>query len=178
MKGTKEPRSNLYMLNLTQQNKLMTDFTNPDGYFAGSAYKCKSKITLVDYHHVSCSSPTQYGWGKAITKNFFTSWPGLSFDLVHKYLSKKQSTVLGHLRQPRKGLISTQEKLLQSEPDTEPEQFSLSTQSEDTNLVFLKTVDLTRKFYTYQTGMLLVTSSKGNTYILVAYHYDSNTICA
>ena len=133
------------MLNLTQQNKLMTEFTIPDEYFAGSAYECKSKRTLVDYHHASCWSPTQYVWVKSITKNFFTFWSGLSFDLVHKYLSKKQSTTLGHLQQPRKGLISTQEEVLQSEPDPEQDQFTPSMQSEDTNLVFLKTVDLTGK---------------------------------
>ena len=51
IKGTRYPHSNLYILNLTQQNKLMTEFTTPDEYFVGSAYKCKSKITLVYYHH-------------------------------------------------------------------------------------------------------------------------------
>ena len=116
MKVTRDPHSNLYMLNLTQLNKIITEFTTPDKYFAGSSYEYKSKITLVDYYHVSCWSPTQSGWGKSITKNFLTSWPGLSFDLVHKYLSKKQSTILGHLHQPRKGLRSIQEKVLQSEP--------------------------------------------------------------
>ena len=89
MKGTRDPRKNLYMLNLTQQNKLKMESTTSDEYFAGSSYECKSKKTLVDYHHASCWSPTQSELGKAITKNFFNSWPGLSFDLVHKYLSKK-----------------------------------------------------------------------------------------
>ena len=51
MKGTIDPSSDLYMLNLTQQNNLMTDFTTPDKYFAVSVYECKSKCTLVDYHH-------------------------------------------------------------------------------------------------------------------------------
>ena len=50
--------------------------------------------------------------------------------------------------------------------------------SEDTNLVFFKTVDLSGKFFTDQTGRFPVTSSKGNKYILVAYHYDSNTVYA
>ena len=77
MKGTQDPRANLYMLNLTQQNKLMMESTSTDEYFAGSAYECKSNSTLVDYHHTSYWGPTQYGWGKAITKNFFNSWPGL-----------------------------------------------------------------------------------------------------
>ena len=39
-------------------------------------------------------------------------------------------------------------------------------------------MDLSRKIYTDQTGRLPVTSSKGNKYILVAYHYKSNTIHA
>ena len=71
MKGKRYPRSNLYMLNSTHQNKLMTELPTPDDYFAGSAYACKSKGTLVDYHHASFWSPTQSGWVKAITNNFF-----------------------------------------------------------------------------------------------------------
>ena len=68
MKGTRDPLSNLYMLNLTKQNKLMTEFQTPDEYFSGSVYECKSKGTLVDHHHSSCCIPTQYRWVKAITK--------------------------------------------------------------------------------------------------------------
>ena len=49
-------------------------------------------------------------------------------------------------------------------------------QSENTNLVFFKTVDFTGKFYTDQTGRSPVTFIRVNKYILVAYHYDSNTI--
>ena len=69
---------------------------------------------------------------------------------MQKYLTKKQSTILGHLQQTSKSLPSTQENLLQPEPEPEPhpeqDQFPPSTQSEDTNLVFLKTVDLTGIF--------------------------------
>ena len=89
MKGKGYPRSNLYMLNLTQRNKLTTEFPTPDEYFAGSVHECKSKGTLVDYQHASFWIPTQYGWVRPITKNFFTSWPGLLSDLVQKYLTKK-----------------------------------------------------------------------------------------
>ena len=51
-------------------------------------------------------------------------------------------------------------------------------QSECTNPVILKTVDCIEKCYTNQTGRLPITSRKGNKYILVAYHYDSNNIHA
>ena len=104
MKDRRDPLSNMYLLNLTQLNNLMTEFQTPGEYFAGIVYECKSKGTLVNYHHASCWRPTQSGWVKSITKNFFTSWPGLSSDLLLKYLTKKQATILWHLQQPRKGL--------------------------------------------------------------------------
>ena len=53
IKGKRDPPSNLYMLNLTQQNKLMTECTTPDKYFVGIVYEFKSKGTLVDYNHAS-----------------------------------------------------------------------------------------------------------------------------
>ena len=90
MRVTRDIRTNLYMLNLTQKKELVTESTTPDEYYAGSAYECKSKSTLVDYHHISCWSPTHSGWVKAITKNFFTSWPGLSLEMVHKHLTRKK----------------------------------------------------------------------------------------
>ena len=76
MKGTRDPRSNLYMLHLNQKNKLMTEFTTPNEYFAGSTYECNSKSALVDYHHASCWSPTQSIRGRETTKNInFLSRP-------------------------------------------------------------------------------------------------------
>ena len=99
-------------------------------------------------------------------------------DLVQKHLKKKQSTILGHLQQPRKGLRSTQDKIMHPDPDPEQDQFPQATQSENSNLVFFKTVDLSVKIYTDQTGKFPVASSRSNNYILVAYHFDSNTIHA
>ena len=84
MKGKQDSLSTMYMLNLTHQNKLMTEFQTPDEYFAGSVYEFKSKVTLVNYHHASCWIPTQSGWIRSITKIFFSYWPGLSYDLVTK----------------------------------------------------------------------------------------------
>ena len=69
MKGKRDPGSNMYMLNLTQWNKLMTEFPTPDKYFAGSLYEWKFKSTLADYHHTSCWSSTQSGWVVEITKS-------------------------------------------------------------------------------------------------------------
>ena len=64
MGGTRDARTNLYMLILTQLNNLMTEPKTSDEYFAGSAYEFKSKKTFVDYHHTSFRSPIHSGWGK------------------------------------------------------------------------------------------------------------------
>ena len=40
MKGKIYPLPNLYMLNLTQRNNLMTEFQTPDEYFVESVYEC------------------------------------------------------------------------------------------------------------------------------------------
>ena len=58
MGRTRDALTNLYTLSLNQRNNLMTESKNPDEYFSGSAYECKSKKTLVDYHHKSCGIPT------------------------------------------------------------------------------------------------------------------------
>ena len=137
LKGKRDPRSNMYMLNLTQRNKLTTEFPTPDKYFAGIVYEYKSKGTFVDYHRPSCWICTQPGWVIAITKNFFTSWPGISYELVQKYLTKNNQPYFGTFKKPRKGLQSTQKKEPQSEPelDTKPgqDQFNPSIHSEYTN---------------------------------------------
>ena len=80
MRVTRDVRTNLYMLSLNQKNNLMTESKTPDEYFVGIAYECKSKRSLLNYHHASCWIPTHSVWGKAITKNFFNYWPGLSVD--------------------------------------------------------------------------------------------------
>ena len=69
MRGTRDARTNLHMLNFTQQKKLMRKSTTPDEYFSGSACECKFKSTLVDYHHASCLIPTHSEGGKQSQKN-------------------------------------------------------------------------------------------------------------
>ena len=50
--------------------------------------------------------------------------------------------------------------------------------TEQTNQLFLKATECSRKIYTDQTGRFLVTSSRGYKYIMIAYDYNSNNIPA
>ena len=51
MKGTRDPRTNLYMLNFTQQKKLMTESTTPDEYFAVPGAHCKIFVRSCGFRH-------------------------------------------------------------------------------------------------------------------------------
>jgi len=46
------------------------------------------------------------------------------------------------------------------------------------NEYYIKTIDLTGKIYSDQTGRFPVISSKGNKYIMIIYDHDSNAILA
>ena len=61
---------------------------------------------------------------KAVKKNFFSTWPGLTAEPVLRYLPKSEFTSYGHLRQSYKGARSTktrQSTKLFSFPQIEPD---------------------------------------------------------
>ena len=103
-------------------------------------------------------------------QRFFQSWPGLTTEVVSKYLPKSPANAMGHMDQTRKHVrsakpdkyISTDKE--QQEPNNNP-----------IHNVFA-IIEETVKVYTDQTGQFPVRSSAGNQYILVLYDYDSNAI--
>ena len=61
-------------------------------------------------------SPPVSTWVKSIKKNYFSTWPGLTADLVLRYLPKSEFTSYGHLRQSYKGATN-----FVSVPQVEPD---------------------------------------------------------
>jgi hypothetical protein len=99
-------------------------------------------------------------------------WPGLTEHAVEKHLSKSTSTTKGHLNQQRQHARSTKvkdPKVIMTEPDLD--------QGIKTQYVYAATIDA-GQIYTDQTCRFPVVSSKGNTYIMILYDYDSNAILA
>jgi hypothetical protein len=91
---------------------------------------------------------------------------------VEKYLSKSTSTAKGHLNQQRQNARTTKiedAELLDPEANLD---HGIKTQ-----YVYAATIDA-GQIYTDQTGRFPVVSSKGNTYTMVIYDYDSNAILA
>ena len=105
----------------------------------------------------------------AIKNIFLSTWPGLTKQLVQKYLPKTKATEKGHIWQSFKGKKSTQPREPSGTPSKNPT---------CTHIVYLQATNLAGKIYTNKTGQFPVTSIRGYKYIMVAYDYDSNTIHA
>jgi hypothetical protein len=116
--------------------------------------------------------PCQIHMDQSNKNGFFSSWPGLNEHNVEKYLSKSTSTAKGHFNQQRQNGRTTKTKdaqLLDAEANID---HGIKTQC-----VYAATIDA-GQIHTDQTGRFPIVSSKGNTYIMVLYDYDSNAIFA
>ena len=81
----------------------MTEQNIPDAFRANHVYETKSKQELILFYHAACFSPTKRTFVDAIKRNAFASWPGLTVELVNKYLPRTEATIKGHIRQNYKG---------------------------------------------------------------------------
>jgi hypothetical protein len=127
---------------------------------------------LINYLHAASFSPVKSTWITAIKNGNFTSWPGLTEQAVEKHLSKSTSTTKCHLNQQRQNARTTKvkdPKVIVTEPDLD---HCIKIQ-----FVYAATIDA-GQIYTDQTGRFPVVLSKGNKYIMILYHYDSNAILA
>ena len=64
-------------------------------------------MELAQYLHAACFSPVKSTFAVGIKNQNFTSWPGLTPNLISKYLPKSVATVQGHIHQGRQNLQIT-----------------------------------------------------------------------
>ncbi len=143
---------------------------------ANSVYELVKQGDIVKYLHQACGSPVQSTWLKAIEAGYFTTWPGLTTDLVKKHLPKSLARAKGHLRQERQGLRSTQTTTKPSSVNStiKPVMTTDKETTVRTNWVYMQPIEVTGQIYSDQTGRFPQTSSRGNKYIMIVYDYDSN----
>jgi hypothetical protein len=91
---------------------------------------------------------------------------------VENYLSKSTSTAKGHLNRERQNDRTTKIKDAQLLDSETGQDHGIKTQ-----FVYSATIDA-GQIYTDQRGRFPVVSSRGNTYIMILYDYDSNAILA
>jgi hypothetical protein len=165
MYRSRDPRSRLWRVNLKQRFETNQVQCN-------HAHDNSNQKDLINYLHDACLSPVKSTWITAIIHGTFTSWPGLTEQAVKNNLSKSTSTAKCHLNQQRQNARTTKvkdPKVILTNPDSD--------NGIKTQFVYAATIDA-GQINTDQTGRFPVVSSKGNTYIMLLYDYDSNAILA
>ena len=140
----------------------------------------KSHAQLATYHHATLGSPASTTLLQAIRRGHLTTFPGLTSQLISKHLPKSIATTLGHQDQEAKNLRSTQTTTASSSPTTIHDHDVAPPIESRSNQVSVILLDHQHhlKSYSDQTGRFPVPSSRGNNYIFVLYHQDTNTIHA
>ena len=184
LQGNRCPRTKLWCLPLqmpssTPPTNISFPTTSNECLFnagpqiAASAYHTSTKADHVQFLHATCGYPVPSTWTTAIDNGQFTTWPGLTSELVRKHLPKSSATTKGHMHSQRQNIRSTQPATL-SEATGPPVQ---ELNNEKTHCVYQAIMSMdTNAIATDLTGRFPVTSSKGNKYILVMYEHDTNNI--
>ena len=98
--GTRYPTNGLYYIALpTPTSRVHSE--------AHSAYDMTTKSDLVQFLHCAAFSPVVLTWTKSIDTGYFTTWPGLTSELVCKHLPKYLTTAKGHLKKTNQNVRST-----------------------------------------------------------------------
>ena len=140
----------------------------------------RSREALALYHHAALGSPSPSTLLRAIRRGHLTTFPGLTTQLISKHLPKSLATTLGHQDQEAKNIRSTRSVPLSdafasdSDIDVAP---LLAPRTHQISVMLLANQSLL-KSYSDQTGRFHVPSSRGNNYIFVLYHQDTNSIHA
>ena len=144
----------------------------------------KTKHDLALYHHATLGSPVTSTLLRAIRRGHLATFPGLTINLISKHLPASIATALGHQDQEAQHLRSTRRTLSPAVPDDDD--LAPPPDSDDTpastapkphhvcSMLFSEQTIL--KSYSDQTGKFPVPSSRGNHYIFVLYHQDTNSI--
>ena len=154
--------------------------STPSTHQASSALRMAStKQDLAKFLHAVLCSPHPSTVIRAIKKGHFTSFPGLTTELLHKHLPKAFATAMGHMRGHQQNVNSTKQPWpaipLPTSLDIAPRQEPTNPKS---NAMFVQLFDTKcfERSYSDQTGKFPVKSSRGNCYIFIMYAYDSNSI--
>ena len=98
MHVTRDNQTSLYKVRLKHELfENMTEVNNPERHFAGSLYESKSKADLCTFLHLALWSPCTSTLISAIKNNFLSKCPGLTKQLVQKFLQKSEATAKVHI---------------------------------------------------------------------------------
>ena len=88
MQGHRDQNTTLYMINMAAPLRAIKEQHIPDTLRANHVYETRSKQELTLFYHAAYFIPTKRSFVDAIKRNAFASWPGLTVELVNKYLPR------------------------------------------------------------------------------------------
>ena len=185
LRGRKCTKTGLWLLPLDQTtptNEVAANVNSQDAEYAANIITTMPKAELAKYLHQSFCSPPKVTFLKAIDNKHLSSIPGLTHDLIHKYLPPSTATDKGHMRRVKQGIQSTRSTTKAKQDarlevaDMNPTQHVCATHD---MFCFAALADAnTGTMYTDLPGPFPVRSFTSMQYIFVAYVYDINTILA
>ena len=104
MKQTKEKNSDDIVTTVPFDEKALTSKTDSTGQvkplfnISSNFHQIRSKEILCNYLYQAADYSVKKTWLQVIKEGFFTSWPGLTYALVSKFLLEtSEETAAGHL---------------------------------------------------------------------------------
>ena len=120
--------SGMYLLSLTNPHSALptinqsschfhhansTRLSQPSSHSVNNAYSMTTKPDLAMYYYRADFSPVPSTFISAIKKGYFSSWPGLTAELISKHMPTSLATAKGHSKLVRKNVRSTRPILSQ-----------------------------------------------------------------
>jgi len=177
-------RTGLWMIpiNPTQHAPVEHIPTTTTAIAASATVPTMSKDELAKYHHQTLCSPPKITLLKAIKNNQLRSFPGLTYQLINKYLPPSTATDKGHMVRRSQGIQSTsnnRQDILdarQAVDDMNPTEQVCA--AHDIFCMAALADKISGTMYTDLPGPFPVRSFSSMVYIFIAYVYDLNVILA
>ena len=124
-----------------------------------------TKPDLAMYYHRAAFSPVPTTFISAINNGNFSTWPGLTAELISKHLQKSLTKAKGHNKLARKNVRSNR-------PQAPTQDLPVSR----TKTIQITVVEPSDLLATDLTGRFPTISNRVYNYIIVCYIYDTNGI--
>ena len=176
----KSSRTTMFITGKHEPNGLWSISFLPPVHQANAILRLdKTSTELANYHYASLGSLAESTLIQAIHLGHLITFSGLTTKLISKHLTPSIATTLGHQDQAQMNLWSTQ-KPLTPEPTIHHADHDLAPPNEPCSSIICSKLLPSESLQSYsdQTGKFPIKSSRGNLFIFILYHYDTNTIHA
>jgi hypothetical protein len=187
LEGIRDKASTLWMLPIKHHKKVKLLAQELPSvllvHAANSAYHQPTIAKLMAYLNATIGSLPVKTLCNANANDLLTSFPRLTSSAIRKHLPKSIPTTMGHMYMIRKGIRPTNKptvnEIMNEEIDPEPildPPRHINNREHYVGVTIIAFEELKGILATDLPGRFPTTSGQGNSYIMVMYDFDSNTI--